>query len=111
MCYSQVFTGLCIATSLMFAPFVNFSVFLVHEIGRGVFRPVKDSYLNKWIDAKERATTLSYESLVNHAGGAVGLVISGLLAKYLSIPVAWVAGGSILAVTAISLASKKVKEN
>jgi predicted MFS family arabinose efflux permease len=70
--------------------------FLAHEVGRGAFQPIKEAYLHDAIASKERATISSFESVSHHLGGAVGLVASGVLAQYGSIPLAWMLSGMML---------------
>ena len=53
--------------------------FLLHEVGRGLYWPVKAAYLNHHLPNRERATLLSFDSQVNHLAGFAGLVLSGLL--------------------------------
>jgi len=71
-------------------------IFLVHEFARGIFDPIKKSYLHQNITQKERATIQSFESMAHHLGGAGGLLISGLLAKSFGISVSWVVVGMAL---------------
>lgn len=73
------------------------------EIARGVFRPLKDVYLNDNIPSKERATLISFEATSHHIGGAGGLLVSGFLAEKLSIPVTWTFSGALLAGSGIWL--------
>lgn len=58
--------------------------FLAHEFCRGLFSPIKSQYLNDHARAAERATINSLESLTSHLAGAIGLIISGILAQALS---------------------------
>lgn len=71
--------------------------FLVQEAGRGLFGPLKSAYLNRRIPSDSRATIISFESMVSKGGAFAGLLISGLIAKYFSIAVAWTVSGLILA--------------
>lgn len=70
--------------------------FLVYEIGRGLLGPLHKSYLNKHIQSHERATVLSFDSLVSKLGAAGGLVFFGWLAKLFSIELTWVLAGIVL---------------
>jgi predicted MFS family arabinose efflux permease len=63
--------------------------FLLHEVPRGTFRPLSDAYLHKHIPSGQRATLGSFQSMAHHAGGAVGLAVSGLVAQRFGIPAAW----------------------
>lgn len=95
----QILIGLGIFFSVIPKIFaVSLSIFLFHEFARGLFLPVSKEYINKNIPSgtKERATILSMEGMSHHIGGAVGLVVSGLLANYLSIPITWMIFGAFL---------------
>jgi MFS family permease len=72
------------------------ALFLAHEVARGVFGPIKTAYLHDNIPSKERATIVSFESVSHHIGGAAGLLMSGLIAHYASIPWAWTVSGGVL---------------
>jgi MFS family permease len=96
----QIGTAVGILATVSFASFApTLVLFLAHEIGRGAFGPIKSAYLHDNIPSKERATVVSFESISHHVGGAAGLVVSGAVAQYGSIPLAWtVSGGTLLAV-------------
>lgn len=89
------------------APMMTF--FLIHELFRGLFRPIKDAYLHDMLPQKERATLVSFESMYGHLGGALGLITSGLVATYCGIPAAWAVSGMVMifAVMALSKPPKK----
>ena len=70
--------------------------FLLHEAGRGGFGPIKKTYINKHIPSEKRATVLSFDSMVCKLGAFFGLLISGLLAKYFSIQIAWLFASIII---------------
>lgn len=70
--------------------------FLIFEIGRGMHSPVKQSYLNKHIPSEQRATVLSFDSMMGKLGGAAGLVIFGWIAKHSSIQLTWLISGALL---------------
>ena len=94
---SQIVIGIGIVATVLFGRFpLALGMFLVHEAARGLFRPIKDVYLNDHIPSKERATLISFESLFQHIGGAAGLVVSGFMAETVSIPATWVFSGAIL---------------
>ncbi len=110
MVFIMIFTGLCIALTVSFRniyPVVIF--FFLHEIGRGTSGPIMDSYTHHCItSAKERATLTSFGSMVGHLGGALGLITSGLVAKYAGITTAWIVSGTVLVMATI-LVSKNHK--
>lgn len=99
----HITTGAGITVTVLagaFAP--SIAAFMLHELGRGAIRPVHDAYLHKSVPSTERATISSFESLSRHLGGALGLVASGALAHWGSIPLAWVvSGGSLIFMAAV----------
>lgn len=62
-------------------------MFGVHEVGCGLYVPILNSYLHAHISSAERATLASFQSMAHYVGGMIWLVVSGLLAKYVSIHV------------------------
>lgn len=97
---SQAITtaGVLVA-AYMVGAWIVLPAFLVHEIGRGMMVPLKRAYMNKRIPSKQRATILSFDSMVNNAGAFIGLVVGGWLAKHYSISTAWIVSGLALAIT------------
>ncbi len=94
---SQCIIGAGIVGAAIIGSFpIALTVFLIHEIGRGLYAPVKDQYLNAHIPSETRATLISFGSMSNHIGGMIGLLASGALAQYYSIPTAWVISGGAL---------------
>ena len=104
--WSQALIGL----SLIFASFSKvFSTALIffwlHEFGRGLFKPLKDQYLNDSIESAQlRATLISFESMSHHIGGFFGLLVGGLLAQVFGIQSAWLVSGLLLLVMSWLLA-------
>jgi MFS family permease len=101
---SQIAIGAGIFLTVFFHQLIPaISIFLMHEVARGLFMPLKDVYLNDNIPSKERATLISFDSISHHIGGMSGLLISGAVAQYLSLPSAWIISGLILAFSALLL--------
>lgn len=73
--------------------------FMVHEFGRGAWKPLYEGYLNKSIPSTQRATIVSMNATVSHVGGVIGLLLSGYLAKHFSIPFSWQVSGVILIIS------------
>lgn len=96
---SQVVTAIgIIGASLMFGLVPTLSLFLLHEMGRGMLGPLKQAYLNHRIPSEQRATILSFDSMIGKAGAFLGLLGSGYLAESAGIPASWFASGCLLAV-------------
>jgi MFS family permease len=110
MAISQLVIGIGIILTVMFKSFpITISFFMLHELGRGMFGPIKSSYLQENIPSRKRATIGSFESMYTHIGGALGLVTFGWIAKNFGIPTAWIVSGSILTITSIVVFVKNKK--
>jgi MFS family permease len=96
-----------IGTVLVPGIYLVLLIFLAHEFARGVYRPLKDAYLNSHIPSAERATLLSFDSMGTRLGGMIGLLMSGYLAQSVSIPSAWIISGSILIIGTVLVARKR----
>lgn len=98
---SMVFVGLVvILASVSSVLSITVIFFLLHESGRGFWAPMVDSYLHQRIPSHERATITSFCGMAHHIGGAVGLLISGLIAHFFGIVVSWIIAGVVLIVGA-----------
>ena len=70
--------------------------FITYEVGRGMFKPIYQAYLNKYIPSEQRATIISFYSMMNKTGAIAGLIILGWIAKNSSIQLTWILAGLIL---------------
>ncbi|MCX6716698.1 MAG: MFS transporter [Candidatus Taylorbacteria bacterium] len=102
---SQVLAGgLVIASTLIPGlPFIII-LFMMHEMPRGSWSPLIDSYLQKRIPSEERATISSFCSIAPHIGGAIGLLFSGLIAQYFGVTASWIVAGASLIIGALLVA-------
>lgn len=85
-----------LGASIALGPPVVLPAFFLHEIGRGMISPLKRAYMNKRIPSKQRATIISFDSMITYIGAFVGLIVGGGLAEAYSINAAWVASGIVL---------------
>lgn len=89
-----------VGLGVWFTPFFGFplalSFFLLHEIGRGAWYPLRDMYLHNNIPSAQRASLASLASTSSHFGGMAGLLFSGFVAQYLSIRTAWILSASVM---------------
>jgi MFS family permease len=100
----QISIGIGIACTVLPQSFVPaLTVFLLHEIPRGLLDPLKESYLHDNIPQDRRATIASCDSISHHIGGMIGLLASGALAQYVSLPAAWIVSGLVLVISALLL--------
>ena len=74
------------------------ALFLVAMAALGVMGPVKQAYLNQVIPSEQRATVLSFDSLVGSAGGVVGQTGLGYMAQVRSIASGYLTVGVTTAV-------------
>lgn len=96
-----------VATMLLNLPF-GLAAFLLHEMARGLWKPLKDSYLQDTMPDDERATIVSFEStFAHHLGGLLGLFLGGLLVQRTSIPTTWTVAGVVLIATTLLIARKR----
>jgi hypothetical protein len=63
----------------------------------GVGTPVQQAYLHAVVPSSERATVVSFSSLVGSAGGIGGQLGLGYLSRSRSVAAGYVAGGLVLA--------------
>lgn len=95
---SQILTAASmLVASLMLGGLTTFMFFMAHEVGRGIFRPLKQDLLNRMISHdRHRATILSFESMLGNAGAVCGLLLTGWLAKQYSISISWLVSAIVL---------------
>lgn len=99
---AQVFIGIfTIATACVTNLPISIVLFLLHEVPRGCMNPMVDSYLHQRIPSSERATITSFCAIAPHIGGAVGLLVSGIIAQKFGITTSWIVSGCILILGAI----------
>ena len=97
LAFTQLITALSIIVLTLISGLITtLSVFLVHEISRGAFKPLKQTFFNDQLLSETRATVLSLDSMVSKIGSLIGLLISGFLANTYSIKIAWLVSGIFL---------------
>jgi MFS family permease len=69
-------------------------LFLLGTLAFDVFVPVKQSYLHQSIPSAQRATVISFDSMMSSAGGVVGQTGLGYLADRQGIALGYVVGGA-----------------
>jgi MFS family permease len=102
---SYIIVGiLIIAMALSPGLSLPITFFMLHEIVRGSWSPMIDSYLQVRIPSDERATISSFCAIAPHIGGAIGLVISGIIAKFFGPETAWVVSGVCFVLASVLVA-------
>ncbi len=72
-------------------------VFVVWGLMFAAAAPVRQAYLNGLIDSKERATVLSFDSLLSSSGGVVTQPLLGKVVDVWSYPVSYVSSAAVQA--------------
>jgi MFS family permease len=68
-------------------------LFLLGTLAFGIMMPVKQSYLHQIIPSAQRATVISFNSMIDSAGGVVGQTGLGYLSRQQDIASGFVVGG------------------
>jgi MFS family permease len=90
---ATITTASMVATGGIRSFWVTVPVFLVGAIAMGVVGPVRQTYLHHSIPTSERATLVSFDSLVGSLGSVGGQTGLGYLSQERSIPAGFVIGG------------------
>ena len=83
--------GVGLVSSFWFAV----TLYLLSALAMGVWMPVKQAYMHQLIPSEQRATVVSFDSLVASGGNALGQIGLGRLAETRSIAAGYVIGGLI----------------
>jgi MFS family permease len=73
-------------------------LYLISMAALGVWSPVRHAYIHQIIPSEQRATVISFDSLVTSTGSAVSQFSLGRLAQTRSIAVGYVIGGITMAI-------------
>ncbi len=90
---SAATTAAMVATGAIRSFWITVPVFLLGALAGGVLRPVRQTYLHQSIPTSERATLVSFDSLVGSVGSVGGQAGLGYLSQERSIPAGFVLGG------------------
>jgi MFS family permease len=97
---SAVTTATMVATGVVQSFWITVPIFLLGAVAGGVLQPVRQTYLHQSIPSSERATLVSFDSMVGSLGSVGGQTGLGFLSQERSIPAGFVVGGlaTILAI-------------
>jgi MFS family permease len=84
-----------VATGVIRSFWITVPVFLLGAVAGGVLQPVRQTYLHHSIPTSERATLVSFDSLVGSLGSVGGQTGLGFLSQERSIPAGFVLGGLV----------------
>ncbi len=102
LAFTHIITALVIIVLTQISGLITtMGFFLLHELGRGAFKPLKQSFFNDHLLAETRATVLSIDSMITKIGSLIGLLISGFVADTYSIKIAWLVSGLFLLASAL----------
>jgi MFS family permease len=90
---AAVSTLTMVATGLVQTFWITVPIFLLGAVAMGVLQPVRQTYLHHSIPTAERATLVSFDSLVGSLGSVGGQTGLGFLSQEASIPAGFVVGG------------------
>jgi MFS family permease len=90
---SAALTASMVATGIIQVFWVTVPIFLLGAVAAGVLQPVRQTYLHHSIPTSERATLVSFDSLVGSLGSIGGQTGLGYLSQERSIPTGFVVGG------------------
>lgn len=86
-----------VAVGLAGSFWVALAAMTVLAIAIGVTGPAKQAYLHRSVPSAQRATVISFDSMVGNGGGIVGQAGLGWLARAQSIGLGYVVGGALMA--------------
>ncbi|MEE8441938.1 MAG: MFS transporter [Spirochaetia bacterium] len=78
---------------------VAVSALIVMMISMGATMPVKQAYLHRKTPSEQRATVISFDSLIGSVGSVIGQTGLGWVARHFSLALGYVIGGGILALS------------
>jgi MFS family permease len=91
---SLIFTLSTIAVGLVNSFWLAVPLFLLGSLVSSIFTPVRQAYLHQLIPSAQRATVISFNSMMDSAGGVVGQTGLGYLSERAGIGSGFVVGGA-----------------
>jgi predicted MFS family arabinose efflux permease len=99
ICGSAITTAAMVATGVVQSFWVTVPIFLLGALAGGVLEPVRQTYLHQSIPTSERATLVSFDSLLGSLGSVGGQTGLGYLSQERSVPIGFVVGGAATILT------------
>lgn len=90
-----VSTCAAVGTGLAHSFILAVVFYLISSVARGIWVPVKQAYMHQLIPSAQRATVISFDSLVDSAGSVIGQAGLGQVSEQYSIGTGYVLGGLI----------------
>jgi len=88
-----------IGVGLVSSFWIAVTLYLLSSVAMGVWMPVKQAYMHQLIPSAQRATVVSFDSLVSSGGTALGQLGLGRLAETRSIAAGYIIGGIVTALS------------
>lgn len=92
---TTIVTSTMVATGAIRSFWITVPIFLLGAIASGVLQPVRQTFLHQSIPSSERATLVSFDSLMGSVGSVGGQTGLGYLSQERSIPAGFVVGGLV----------------
>jgi MFS family permease len=92
---SAILAATMVGVGLVQIFWVAVPLFLVGAVAMGVFGPVEQTFLHSVIPSEQRATLVSFDSLIGSVGSIGGQTGLGYLSQVRSIPAGFVVGGAV----------------
>ena len=104
-----LFTAAITGIGLVHSFWAAVALLMLVMFAAGVAQPVRQAYFNHLIPSEQRATIISFDSMVSSAGGAIGQTGLGYLAQVRSIAGGYVVGGlfTVLALPVVLLLRRR----
>jgi MFS family permease len=101
---SVIFSSSMVITGVVQEFWLTVPIFLIGAAASGLLQPIRQTYLHASIPTSERATLVSFDSLVGSLGAVGGQTGLGYLSQERSIPAGFVVGGltTLLAIPVFS---------
>ncbi len=96
ICLLGTGVGIAVTTLLPFP--LGIVAYILHEVPRGMYKPLSDQYMHDNIPSHARATISSFQSISPNLGAMIGLLGSGALANSVGIQATWISSGLLLVV-------------
>ncbi|HEX2089186.1 MAG TPA: MFS transporter [Actinomycetota bacterium] len=90
---SAATTATMVVTGAIQSFWITVPVFLLGAVAGGVLQPIRQTYLHHSIPTSERATLVSFDSLVGALGSVGGQTGLGYISQERSVPAGFVVGG------------------
>ncbi|MFC1663473.1 MFS transporter [Patescibacteria group bacterium] len=89
-----IFTVTMILTGVFNSFWIVVPIFLLGTTTMGVLGPIKQGYLHKIIPSEQRASVISFDSMIGSGGSVLGQSGLGYISRVQSIPAGFVVGGA-----------------